>query len=52
MYPSSLEEAHYFGALALNIADKYQTQVILLMDKQSAELHTTHSELSTPAVDR
>lgn len=52
MYPSDLEEAHYFWALALNIADKYQTQVILLMDKQSAELHTTHGELSTPAVDR
>ena len=52
MYPSSLEEAHYFGALALNIADKYQTQVILLMDKQSAELHTTHGELTVPEVDR
>lgn len=52
LYPSTLEEAHYFGALALNIADKYQTQVIYLMDKQSAELHTTHGELSTPAVDR
>ena len=52
MYPSTLEEAHYFGWLALNIADKYQTQVILLMDKQSAELHWTVSELKIPKIDR
>jgi len=52
MYPSSLEEAHYFGWLALNIADKYQTQVILLMDKQSAELHGTVWELKVPEIDR
>lgn len=52
LYPSSLEEAYYFGWLALNIADKYQTQVILLMDKQSAELHATHGEFTVPAIDR
>ncbi len=52
MYPSNLEEAYYFGWLALNIADKYQTQVILLMDKQSAELHWTVSELKVPEIDR
>ncbi len=52
MYPSNLEEAYYFGWLALNIADKYQTQVILLMDKQSAELHGTVSELKVPEIDR
>ncbi|MCP4523729.1 MAG: hypothetical protein GY828_05960 [Candidatus Gracilibacteria bacterium] len=52
LYPSSLEEAYYFGGLALNIADKYQTQVILLMDKQSAELHGTHADLSVPPIDR
>lgn len=52
LYPSSLEEAYYFGWLALNIADKYQTQVILLMDKQSAELHATHGEFKAPAIDR
>ena len=52
LYPSSLEEAHYFGWLALNIADKYQTQVILLMDKQSAELHATHWDFTVPAIDR
>ncbi|MDD2871433.1 MAG: 2-oxoacid:acceptor oxidoreductase family protein [Candidatus Gracilibacteria bacterium] len=52
MYPSSLEEAYYFGGLALNIADKYQTQVILLMDKQSSELIGTVDKLTTPAIDR
>ena len=52
MYPSTLEEAYYFGWLALNIADKYQTQVIILMDKQSAELHGTVSELNVPEIDR
>lgn len=52
LYPSSLEEAHYFGWLALNIADKYQTQVILLMDKQSAELHATHWDFTVPSIDR
>jgi len=52
MYPSSLEEAYYFWWLALNIADKYQTQVILLMDKQSSELIGTVSKLKTIIVDR
>ena len=52
LYPSSLEEAYYFGWLALNIADKYQTQVILLMDKQSAELHATHWDFTVPTIDR
>lgn len=52
MYPSSLEEAYYFWALALNIADKYQTQVILLMDKQSSELIGTVDLLHTPTIER
>ncbi len=52
IYPSNLEEAHYFSWLALNIADKYQTQVILLMDKQSSELHGTTEKLETPKIDR
>lgn len=52
MYPSNLEEAHYFGGLALNLADKYQTQVIFLMDKQSSELLGTVWELKTPWIDR
>ncbi len=52
MYPSSLDEAYYFWWLALNIADKYQTQVILLMDKQSSELIGTVDLLHTPVIER
>jgi len=52
MYPSSLEEAYYFWWLSLNIADKYQTQVILLMDKQSSELVWTFEKLEAPKTDR
>ncbi|MFK7779920.1 MAG: 2-oxoacid:acceptor oxidoreductase family protein [Candidatus Gracilibacteria bacterium] len=52
MYPSNLEEAYNFAGLALNIADKYQTQVILLMDKQSCELHGTVGNLFVPEIDR
>lgn len=52
MYPSTLEESYYFGWLALNIADKYQTQVIFLTDKQAAELNGTVWEMTTAVVDR
>ncbi len=52
MYPSTLEESYYFGWLALNIADKYQTQVIFLTDKQAAELNGTVWEIITAPVDR
>ncbi len=52
LYPSTLEEAYYFGWLALNIADKYQTQVILLTDKQASELHGTHGNMEVPTIDR
>ncbi|MDR3150358.1 MAG: hypothetical protein LBU14_01745 [Candidatus Peribacteria bacterium] len=38
IYPSNLEEAYFFAGLALNIADKYQTQVIYLIDKQASEM--------------
>ncbi len=52
LYPSNLEESYYYGWLALNIADKYQTQVIVLTDKQAAELHWTVWILEVPEVDR
>jgi 2-oxoglutarate/2-oxoacid ferredoxin oxidoreductase subunit alpha len=52
LYPSNMEETYYFSWLALNIADKYQTQVIILMDKQSSELIATHDKLTVPKVDR
>lgn len=52
MYPSSLEEAYYFWGLALNIADKYQSIVLVLMDKQSSEMVGTIWELNVPKIDR
>ncbi len=52
MYPSTLEESYYFWWLALNIADKYQTQVIFLTDKQAAELNGTVWEMKTAPVER
>lgn len=52
MCPSSLEESYYFWWLALNIADKYQTQVILLTDKQASSFNWTVWELESPKIDR
>lgn len=52
MYPSSLEEAYTFWGLALNIADKYQSIVLVLMDKQSSEMVGTIWELNVPKIDR
>lgn len=52
MYPSSLEEAYNFWGLALNIADKYQSIVLILMDKQSSEMVGTIWELNVPKIDR
>ncbi len=52
MYPSSLEESYYFGWLSLNFADKYQNLVIILTDKQAAEMHATHSDFKAATVER
>jgi 2-oxoglutarate ferredoxin oxidoreductase subunit alpha len=52
LYPSSLEEAYFFWWWALNLADKYQSIVLLLVDKQSAELHGTVWKLEVPEIDR
>ena len=52
MYPSTLEEAYNFWGLALNIADKYQSIVLVLMDKQSSEMVGTIWELNVPKMDR
>lgn len=52
LYPSNIEEAYYFAWLALNIADKYQTQVILLTDKQASEMHVSVSKLNAAVIDR
>lgn len=51
MYPSTLEEAYNFWGLALNIADKYQSIVLVLMDKQSSEMVGTIWELNVPKMD-
>ncbi|MGE4444478.1 MAG: 2-oxoacid:acceptor oxidoreductase family protein [Candidatus Altimarinota bacterium] len=50
--PSSLEEAYYFSGLSLNLADKYQSVVILLLDKQFSELSGTIGKLEKVKVDR
>ncbi len=50
--PSSLEEAYYFSGLSLNLADKYQSVVILLLDKQFSELSGTIWKLEKVKVDR
>ncbi len=50
--PSSLEEAYYFSGLALNLADTYQTIVILLLDKQLSELSGTIGERPSIEVRR
>ncbi len=52
MYPSNLEESYYFGWLSLNLADKYQNPVIMLTDKQAAEMHWTHLNFEACPVDR
>lgn len=52
MYPSNLEESYYFGWLSLNLADKYQNPVIMLTDKQAAEMHWTHTDFKACLVDR
>ncbi len=50
--PSSVEEAYYFAGLALNLADKYQSIVILLVDKQLSEMVTTYSARQCAGVER
>lgn len=51
--PSSLENAYYTGAQALNLAQKYQTTVIVLIDKQFADGKATlEEELTIPEVER
>lgn len=52
LYPSSLEEAYFYGWLSLNLADKYQSVVILLMDKQLSEIHWTYRKVDAPKIER
>ncbi len=50
--PSSLEEAYYYWWYSLNLADKYQSIVILLMDKQSSDMYSVVDNLKSANVDR
>lgn len=50
--PSSLEEAYYFAGVSLNLADKYQSVVLLLVDKQLSELSGSYSNLQKVVVER
>jgi len=50
--PSSLEETYNFAWLSLNLADKYQSVVILLVDKQLSELFWSYLTLEKVKVDR
>lgn len=50
--PSTLENAYFYGGEALNLAQKYQTTVIILTDKQFAEAKATISELIPTKVHR
>jgi len=52
LYPSNIEEVYFFWWLALNLADKYQIVVIVLLDKQLSELYSTYMKLEIPPIDR
>ncbi len=50
--PSTMEDWYYASGLALNLAQKYQTVVIVLIDKQFAEGKSSFTELKTPWIER
>ena len=50
--PSTLENAYFYGWESLNLAQKYQTTVILLTDKQFAEAKATIADLQKAKVCR
>ena len=52
LYPSSVVECYEFWALALSLADKFQTVVILLLDKQLSELFNSFENNPKVYVDR
>lgn len=47
-----MEEAFYMAGQALNIAQKYQTTVIILTDKQFSEGKVTVTELIPAPINR
>jgi 2-oxoglutarate/2-oxoacid ferredoxin oxidoreductase subunit alpha len=50
--PSTMEEAYYMGGQSLNIAQKYQTTVIILTDKQFSEGKVTTGVLTPAPIER
>ncbi|MBP9779621.1 2-oxoacid:acceptor oxidoreductase family protein [Candidatus Gracilibacteria bacterium] len=50
--PSTMEEGYYMAGQALNIAQKYQTTVIILTDKQFSEGKVTVTELKPAPIDQ
>lgn len=50
--PSTLENAYFYSGEALNLAQKYQTTVIILTDKQFAEAKATIGDLNAAPVHR
>lgn len=53
LVPSTLEDGYYTSSLALNLAAKYQTIVIVLIDKQFCEGKATlNSELQTAGFEK
>lgn len=51
--PSNIDEAYYMSGLALNLADKYQSVVLILIDKQVSEnFATSESGFKSPEKDR
>ncbi len=48
MVPSTLEDGYYVAGQALNLAEKYQSIVLVLIDKQFSDGKVTLGELKTP----
>jgi 2-oxoglutarate/2-oxoacid ferredoxin oxidoreductase subunit alpha len=48
MVPSTLEDGYYVAGQALNLAEKYQSIVLVLIDKQFSDGKVTIWELKTP----
>jgi len=52
LIPATMEDWYFMSGLALNLAQKYQTIVIVLIDKQFSEGKSSFSELKTPWIER
>ncbi|MFA6908692.1 MAG: 2-oxoacid:acceptor oxidoreductase subunit alpha [Patescibacteria group bacterium] len=52
--PGDIEECFYMAGEALNLAEKYQTPVIILLDKYLSESHATHEtfDISRVQIER